>query len=56
MTIVCITPQLAGWAVEVDREADAWYEADVAMDDGYALLIYPKPCWEPVYYLTTFEK
>jgi hypothetical protein len=51
MTIVCITPQLSGWAVDVDREAELWFEADYAVDDGYALMIYPKACWQPVYFL-----
>lgn len=45
MTIVCIAPNLVGWAVDVDREADLWFEADYAVEDGYALMIYPKTVW-----------
>ena len=45
MIIVCIAPNLVGWAVDVDRETDLWFEADYAVDDGYALMIYPKTVW-----------
>lgn len=45
MTIVCIAPNLVGWAVDVDRETDLWFEADYTVEDGYALMIYPKTVW-----------
>ena len=45
MIIVCTTPNLAGWAVDVDRETDIWFEADYAIKGGYALMIYPKTVW-----------
>ena len=47
MTIVCITDQLAGWTVEVDRETDATYEEDVIIYGLPSICIYPKPAWRP---------
>lgn len=47
MTIICITDELAGWTVEVDRETPTHYEEDLSIYGAPAVCIYPKLAWRP---------